>query len=169
MLLSIKPIGANKKLNFSKMKFISVLKSRNGKPIDFNAISDKIEEICRTNNLLLLYIYGSYANDRASHLSDLDLAYLSEEEISWEKESKIINEFIELFEEEAIDLVNLEKVPVTLIHRILKEGKCLYAKDISTKIEFEMTKESMYYDTYPLRKEYFEKMMEKLLNGTFWD
>jgi hypothetical protein len=100
-------------------------------------------------------------------LSDIDVAYLPEKD--FDKEIELIEKLEEIFEDEAIDIVNLKRVPLTLIHRILKEGKCLYAKDLKTKIEFETEKENEYLDTYYIRNEYFEKMKEKIENGSFWD
>ena len=82
---------------------------------------------------------------------------------------KLREDLEEIFEDEGIDLVDLKKVPLILIHRILKEGRCLYAKDINTKIEFETKKETEYLETEWMRKEYFEKMLQRIENGSIWD
>ncbi|MCM8804541.1 MAG: nucleotidyltransferase domain-containing protein [Candidatus Omnitrophica bacterium] len=151
------------------MKFYSVLKSREGRKIDFEKIEKKIEKICKKYKILLFYIYGSYAKRNPTKLSDIDLAYLPQFDLSYEKEIELKDELEDIFEDEAIDIVNLKKIPLTLIHRILKEGRCLYAKNLKIKIGFEIEKESRYFDTYWMRKEYFDKMLEKIENGTFWD
>lgn len=62
------------------MKFLKVLMTRDGKPIDFEKISSDIEKICKKFQIELLYIFGSYASNIADRLSDLDLAYLSKGE-----------------------------------------------------------------------------------------
>ena len=48
------------------MRFIDTLKSRNGKPIEFEKIEGRIERIAKRFRLSLLYVYGSYAFDMAS-------------------------------------------------------------------------------------------------------
>ena len=151
------------------MRFYSVLKSREGKPIDFKKVEKNVKEICKNFKISLFYIYGSYVRGNPWKMSDIDLAYLSQKNLSWEKESKLREELEEIFEDEAIDLVNLKNAPLTLIHRILKEGKCLYAVDLRTKIDFETKKESEYLETEWMRKEYFEKMIKKIENGSIWD
>jgi predicted nucleotidyltransferase len=149
------------------MRFYLVLKSREGKKIDFEKIEKEIEKVCKEFDISLFYIYGSYSTGNAWKLSDIDVAYLPEKD--FDKEIELIEKLEEIFEDEAIDIVNLKRVPLTLIHRILKEGKCLYAKDLKTKIEFETEKENEYFDTYYIRNEYFEKMKEKIENGSFWN
>lgn len=145
------------------MRFLPVLKTRKGKPINFTALDSKIEKLCKKYKIDLLYLFGSYATKSTGTLSDLDLAYYSQHKV---KELDFLAELQELFEEEAIDLVNLKNAPLPLIHRVLK-GKCLYASSIKVKIEFESHAESLYFDTAPLRKEYFTHMMERIEHGTF--
>lgn len=151
------------------MRFYSVLKSRKGRQINFKKIEKEIGKICKEYKILLFYIYGSYAKGNPTKLSDIDLAYLPFSDLSYQEENQLREKLIDIFEDEAIDLVNLKKVPLTLIHRILKEGRCLYANDLKIKIEFETEKENEYFDTYWIRKEYFDKMLEKIENGSFWD
>jgi hypothetical protein len=149
------------------MRFMGVTKSRQGKPIDFDVIGPEIEKLAGRFKLKLVYIYGSYAFDKAGKLSDLDIAILGENKLSLDKKLKLLEVLQEIFEEEAIDLVELGEVPLTLIHRILKEGKCIFASDLSTKIDFEVRNEHLYYDTQPLRKEYFESLKRRIRDGTF--
>ena len=151
------------------MRFYSVLKSRKGKPIDFEKIEKEVEPLCKEYKILLFYIYGSYATGNPWKLSDIDLAYLPENELTYEEEFKFRERLEEIFEDEGIDLVNLKKVPLTLIHRILKEGKCLYGKDIKTRIDFEIRKEMEYFETEWMRKDYFEKMIKRIENGSIWN
>ncbi len=145
------------------MRFLRVLKTRRGKPIDFAASEPKIEKLCRKYKVNLFYVFGSYAGGNPGTLSDLDLAYYSKHKV---KELEFLAELQELYEEEAIDLVNLKKTPLPLIHRVLK-GKCIYASDIKVKIEFETHADALYFDTARLRKEYFTHMMERIKHGTF--
>jgi len=116
---------------------------------------------------LLLYLFGSYALGYANRLSDLDIAFLPKEEFNLDKTLNLLAELQTIFQEEAIDLVDLSKAPLTLIHRVLKEGRCLYACNLRKKIEFESKNETLYYDTAPLRKDYFSALERRIKNGTF--
>ncbi len=145
------------------MRFLPVLKTRKGKPLNFTAFDSKIEKLCEKYKIDLFYVFGSYASGKTGLLSDLDLAYFAEHKVD---ESQFLPELQQLFEEEAIDLVNLKSAPLPLIHRILK-GKCLYARSIKVKIEFETHVDALYFDTAPLRKEYFTHMMKRIEHGTF--
>lgn len=151
------------------MRFYSVLKTRNARPINLGKIEREIEKICRKFNILLLYLYGSYATGKQTKLSDIDIAYLPSKKLSLKEEIDFLKKIEEIFEDEGIDLIDLNKAPLTLIHRVLKEGKCLYAKNLGIKIEFETKKEIEYLDTFWMRKEYFEKMVERIENGSLWD
>lgn len=151
------------------MRFYPVLKSRKGKPINFKKIEKGIENLCKKFNISLFYIFGSYAKGKQNKLSDIDIAYLSEDYFDIMKEAELIEKLEDIFEDEGIDLINLKKAPLTLIHYILKEGKCIYAKNLSTKIDFETEKELEYLDTEWMRKEHFKKMIKRIKNGSFWN
>lgn len=151
------------------MRFIKVLKSREGQAIDFGEIEPKVKDLSERFNILILYVFGSYASNNANALSDLDVAFLPENKFNVDKILSLIGELQDVFEEEAIDLVDLSEVPLTLIHRVFKEGKCIYARDLRTKIEFESRKENLYYDAEHLRKEYFEALKRRIKDGTYGD
>ncbi|MBW2652432.1 MAG: nucleotidyltransferase domain-containing protein [Deltaproteobacteria bacterium] len=148
------------------MRFIKVLKSREGQAIDFGEIEPKVKDLSERFNILILYVFGSYASNNANALSDLDVAFLAENKFNVDKILSLIGELQDIFEEEAIDLVDLSQVPLTLIHRVFK-GRCLYARDLRTKIEFESRKENLYYDTEHLRKEYFDALKRRIKDGTY--
>lgn len=150
------------------MKFLKVMKLRKGKPINFEKIEPRINNLSKKFDILLLYLFGSYSSEQAYKLSDIDIAFLSKRKLDLNEILALFGELQDIFQAEAVDLVDLEKVPLTLIHRIIKEGRCLYMSDIRTKIEFELKNESLYYDTEPLRKEYFKEIERRIKNGTLF-
>ena len=149
------------------VNFLNVQQTRAGKPLDVIQVEPLIKQLSEQYRLLLCYVFGSYASDNASTLSDLDIAVLAEHELTLKELLDLTEGFQEIFEEEAIDLVDLRKIPLTLAHRVLRDGKCLFARDLSTRIEHEMRWETLYFDAEPLRKESFEALTERLDNGTF--
>lgn len=149
------------------MKFLNVQQTRAGEPLDFIQVEPLIKQLSEQYRFLLCYVFGSYASNDASTLSDLDIAVLAEHELTLKELPDLTERLQTIFKEEAVDLVDLRKIPLTLIHRVLRDGKCLFARDLSTKIEHEMRWETLYFDAEPLRKESFEALKERLENGTF--
>jgi len=149
------------------MRFIDTLTSRNGKVINLNKIDADVTDLAKRLKLSLMYLYGSYASGKAFSLSDLDIAFLANKKFSSGQRLNFMDRLAEIFKEEAIDLVDLRNAPLTLIHRILKEGKCLYARSLSEKIEFETKNEGLYFDAAPIRREYEHALLRRIENGAF--
>jgi predicted nucleotidyltransferase len=149
------------------VKFLNVRQTRAGDPLDFIQVEPFIKQLSEQYRLLLCYIFGSYASGNASTLSDLDIAVLAAHELSPKELLDLTEELQAIFKEEAIDLIDLRQVPLTLVHRVLRDGRCLYARDLGTRIEHEMRWETLYFDAEPLRKESFEALTIRLDNGTF--
>jgi predicted nucleotidyltransferase len=126
-----------------------------------------MKQLSEQFRLLLCYVFGSYASNNASTLSDLDIAVLADHELSLKELLDLTERLQTIFQEEAIDLVDLRTVPLTLIHRVLRDGRCLFALDLGTKIEHEMRWETLYLDAEPLRKQSFAVLEKRLENGTF--
>lgn len=142
-----------------------MLKSRKGKPLDFEQIEKEIEKLCKKFGIELFYIFGSYAKGKATPLSDLDVAFLARRKINT---LSLLAELEKIFEEEAIEVIDLKRAPLHLIFRVLKEGKCLYAESLEKKIEFETRALCLYYDMENLREEYFAKLEQEIEHGPNW-
>lgn len=149
------------------MNFLTVQQTRAGKPLDFSQVEPLIQQLSEHFRLLLCYVFGSYAADNASMLSDLDIAVLADHELTLKELLDLTERLQAIFQEDAVDLVDLRTVPLTLIHRVLRDGRCLFARDLGTKIEHEMRWETLYLDAEPLRKEAFTALEKRLENGTF--
>jgi len=149
------------------MKFIETLASRNGNRIDLEPAIRLVEPVCKRYAIELLYLFGSYAHNAANKFSDLDVAFLAKKDLSENETNDFSVELQKIFEEEAIDLVNLEKSPSVLAHQVLKNGVCLFAGSLTARIEFETKSEQRYFDTEPLRRECFQAMERRLMNGSF--
>jgi len=149
------------------VNFLTVQQTRGGAPLDFMQVEPLIQQLSEQYRLLLCYVFGSYAANNASTLSDLDIAVLADHELTLKELLDLTEKLQSIFQEEAIDLVDLRKVPLTLIHRVLRDGRCLYARDLGTKIEHEMRWETLYLDAEPLRKEAFAALEKRLESGTF--
>ena len=53
-----------------------------------------------------------------------------------------------------VDLVVLDRAPVDLIHRVLRDGRLLYDRDPSARVRFEVGARREYFDLLPYLREY---------------
>ena len=60
----------------------------------------KLIKIFKKYQLKLIVLFGSFASGKNRKDSDVDLAVLGSEKISFEKQLKLINEFSQIFEQE---------------------------------------------------------------------
>ena len=105
----------------------------NGINIDVKEKLSFIEEIAGDfDNLIALWLFGSYAKGNQTPLSDIDIAYLSidglEPSCAEELDKKLYNNLSRLFETDDISLVNLKDAPLNLIFSTFKDGKVLFCR-----------------------------------------
>lgn len=82
-------------------------------------------------DIVALFLYGSYGKEQQTPLSDIDLAVLPflNLQLTLDRELEILSELQGIGESDDINLVNLQKVPVTLQMRVLESGHLLYCRD----------------------------------------
>ena len=119
--------------------------------------------------VVALYLYGSYGTKHQTPLSDVDLAFLpiNKDSVDIYKEMEFAAELQHIGENENINLVNLLKVPITLQMNILKNGQLLFCNYEEYLADFKELIILGYCDFEPdLRefyKEYDKGMQEELL------
>jgi len=127
--------------------------------IIINGIKKAIE---KDQNVLLAYVFGSFAREYTTPLSDIDIAVLL-------KENSLIN-FANTWSniatafgmsEDKIDLLDLSKAPISLKHKVIKEGiKLVDREDFQEKIVEEIV--NKYPETSYLMNETYEEMIKNL-------
>ena len=84
----------------------------------------KLIKIFKKYQLKLIVLFGSFASGKNHKDSDVDLAVLGFEKISFEKQLKLINEFSQIFEQE-VDLTIINNVNPLLGFQISKNSLLL--------------------------------------------
>ncbi len=133
---------------------------------------DALVNYFRTDRRLeAAYIFGSYGTEHQTPLSDVDLALLVTQgvTISLNDELRLGAEITAITGEEDIDLVILNKVPVTLQYRVISTGKLIYRKDDSQLADF-IEKVLKFHGDYNIDlthfyREYDEHLKEEYLDG----
>jgi len=92
----------------------------------------KIETIVHTLNKLInpwiIILFGSYAKGRALEESDIDIAFLSDQEVGEYQTFCIAQELAKLVGKN-IDCVNLHSASTVFQVQVIGHGKVLYCKD----------------------------------------
>ncbi|MBM3236624.1 DUF86 domain-containing protein [Candidatus Poribacteria bacterium] len=128
-----------------------------GVHIDVKGKLPFIEKIAETfDNLLALWLFGSYAKGNQTPLSDIDIAYLPvdglESSCVEELDKKLYNRLSRLFETDDISLVNLRDTPLNLIFSALKEGKVLFCRAPEEVSNFKEHIMNLYPETKKIRR-----------------
>lgn len=101
------------------------------------------------------YLFGSVARGEPS-AEDVDVAILYERALPQTLESPHF-EIASRLESELgrrVDLVDLDRAPADLVHRVLRDGRLIVDRDPSRRIAFEVRLRNEYFDLEPVRREY---------------
>jgi uncharacterized protein len=110
--------------------------------------------------LLGIYIFGSFADNRLTPESDIDIAFLTWEKISAVEKWKIQEEMASLLDID-IDLVDLKDASVVLRAEVVENGTRIYTENKYECDNFEVTTYSMYADLNETRKDMLNDIEEK--------
>ena len=88
-------------------------------------------------NPILVYLFGSYAKETNNKNSDIDLAFLSDTDLSDYEIYLLSQDLAETLEIE-VDLIDLKKASTVFKAQVIGTGKTIYCKDNIKKMYFEM-------------------------------
>ena len=119
-----------------------------------------------------LLLFGSYARQEETPLSDVDLAYLLEEgldpSIEAELDPKLYDGISRLLGTDEITLLNLAKAPISIAFSVLQEGKVLFSHCPERLRAFQERALILYPEVHRLRVEALAEF-EKSLKGAQMD
>ena len=126
--------------------------------MDRNGTLEQIRETLAAlgEDLVCAYLFGSTARGTDRSNSDLDLAVLLAEDPPPTLEGLHIQLADALTEATGrrVDLVVLNRAPVDLIHRVLRDGLLLLDRNRSARIRFEVKARNEYFDLLPYLEQY---------------
>ena len=106
------------------------------------------------------YLFGSLAENRATHLSDVDIAvYLTEGKLE-DKRFEILGDLIDIFKTDRVDLVILNTAPIILKMKIIQARRILADNFPHMRNTFESLTMRTYFD--------FSKMENRILEERFF-
>ncbi len=116
----------------------------------------------------LAYLFGSWAWDQTSPLSDVDVAvYLAEPDPLFRARMylPLLWELTRHAETEHLDLLFLNDAPPLLGHQIIKGGRLLYAEDEGERVRVESDFLRRYFDHQELYEVQRHYLRERILKG----
>lgn len=106
------------------------------------------------NNIVAVWIIGSYGTKQQTENSDIDIALLFNKPINIMDEMDISCKISEILNFDNIDTINILDAPITLQFKVIDEGRNIYEKDYYKVCEFmeevfkKYTDEKYYLDRF---------------------
>jgi predicted nucleotidyltransferase len=106
--------------------------------------------------IVCVYVYGSVARGEAHDTSDIDVAVLCSQEPppTLDGLGLELGYRLERLLGKPVDSVILNRAPLDLIHRVLRDGMLVYDSDPSSRIRFEVQARNAYFDLLPYLRQY---------------
>ena len=106
--------------------------------------------------IVCVYVYGSVARGEARDASDVDVAvlYAQEPPPTLDGLGLELGYTLERLLGKPVDLIILNRAPLDLIHRVLRDGALVYDGDPSSRVRFEVQARSAYFDLLPYLRQY---------------
>jgi uncharacterized protein len=107
--------------------------SKNREKINIDSHLGKVRNyFSNRRDVAAAFLFGSYGTQYQTPLSDVDIAvlFIPGEDVNIETELKILADLADITEEDDINLVVLNKVPLTLQFEVLATGRLLEKKDL---------------------------------------
>ena len=138
--------------------------------INIEHLIPKLKEyFSQEENIITVWIVGSYVTSYQRKDSDIDFAILFDKDISVLDEMYYAGEITQVLQIEDVDTINLRKAPVTLQMKALQEGRKIYEKDSIKTSDFIEYVLKVYpdkkYDIDKFQKDAFEKMRQEVMNS----
>ena len=113
-----------------------------------NVIINKIiKNIKKINSVNAIYLYGSYANGRATSFSDIDICIITDKKINRNVKADIISN-----SNEKIDISLFWDLPVIIRYKVLKEGKEIFRRNDDYLNDIKLKTIREYIDFRPVIK-----------------
>ena len=126
-----------------------------------------------SGEIVAFYLFGSYATDRQTPMSDVDLAVLLDKSVRREQylneRLELMGKLSEILGNAAFELVVLNEVPAALAYRVIQDGELLFIRDEakSQLVDFKVRTMDRYFDFRPAQKIFSEGLARRMKEGAF--
>lgn len=113
-----------------------------------------IEFIEKRENIIAVYLFGSYADNTYNEKSDIDLAVLYSNEIDLSEHVSDMVDLERIFENVKVDYIDLNQVSLFFRFSILKNGKAIYVADENKLYDYVYKTQHQYIEMSYSRQKY---------------
>jgi predicted nucleotidyltransferase len=118
--------------------------------------------------VLAAYLFGSVARGTSGPLSDVDIAVLLSDEVDpWTVQLDLMSAIASAIGSSDVDVVVLNRAPVSLGYRVLRDGVLLLSRDERARIRHWVATVSSYIDMEPFRRALSEGTHHRIVEGRF--
>ena len=121
-------------------------------------VPKNINEIVEKYNLKLLVYFGSYGTEYYNNESDIDIAYLSDNDLSFEEKISLLEDLIKFHKKSEIDLVDLKSAEPILRFEIAKNGRAFYEKEDNLFERYSLFYIKRIYELRPIKEEHIRQI-----------
>lgn len=114
---------------------------------------NNIKEIVEKYKIKILVYFGSYGTEYYHNESDIDIAYLSDSDLSFEEQNTFLEDLIKFHKKSEIDLVDLKSADPILRFEIARNGRVLYEKEPNLFDRYSLYYIKRIYELRPVIKE----------------
>lgn len=115
------------------------------------------------------YVFGSVAAGRTRADSDVDIAVLVDRRVrpahTWAFRVKLMGDLGSALHRSDVEVVILNEAPPLLAHRILSQGKLVFERSASARVEFQVRTASRYFDLIPMFETHIRYLKESVREG----
>lgn len=135
--------------------------------MDIN-ISNSYSQRLKVLNISVIYLFGSFAEDKTMQFSDIDIGILLTQEAMvdtgkdmGEIYNQVYDVLTDIFPSRNIDIVFLQKAPLELRFDVITHGRILYESSRDASLKFEEDTMILYADFKPLLTEINEIILNR--------
>jgi len=132
-----------------------------GKKADNNDMPSAVNLLRREiKGLVAVYVYGTYGTEYERNDSDVDMAFLSDEDVDVTRRFRLMADLAGIFDRD-VDLIDLKKVSTVMRANVIANARCIFDGDTEERERFEMYAYSSYALLNEERAGILKQIMER--------
>lgn len=124
---------------------------------------EKIDEIAKEYGLRLVLLFGSRASGKTHKESDYDVAYLAENNLTFDEANRLNSDFTGVFQCERVDTVDIKTAPPLLLYGIFRQCQILFQQNDSVFSAYRAYAYKKYVEAKPILEEKRKRLIAQAL------